>query len=186
MLTKTTPFSDLTNSGRWRAEFHVHGKGEIKSRFTVVPLGDVVAESKKAMNPSEIGSPFHYVGLENVEPVTGEAVDIELTDPTAVRSRSKVFASGDILFGRLRPNLRKVMIAEPPFDSGLCSTECIVLRVDETASTRTYLRDLLVSEPVVERLKRMQSGAALPRVSSKDLLRLKVPVPPLDEQRKLV
>ena len=128
---------------------------------------------------------FYYVGLENVEPVTGDPVRVEEVHKNAVRSRSRVFRHGDILYGRLRPYLRKALLVEGKFRWGLCSTELLVLRPDESVVCGIFLRELLVSKPLTEVICRLQSGAALPRVSPEDLLSLEVPIPSLAEQRNI-
>lgn len=187
MIGRTILLRQLIQSGRWRAEFHVHGDSEIHSgHHKMMRLADVVVESKKAIDPTSFEEDsFYYIGLEHVESVTGDPVGIVKVGTAEVRSRSKTFAKGDVLYGRLRAYLRKAFLVDDPYDKGLCSTEFIILQVDESIISNVYLRELLISDRVTERLTRMQGGAALPRVSSKDLLDLKVPIPPLDVQQEI-
>src|SRR5690606_4857297 len=154
----------------------------LSNRFETLPLARVVQESKAAIEPSTLGDRgFFYVGLENVESVTGDPVAITMVSSESVRSRSKLLKSGDVLYGRLRPYLRKVFLAPTPL-SGLCSTEFVVLRALEGVILPAFLREVLASEAVTEVVSRLQVGSALPRVSSKDLLKVEIPVPPLDVQ----
>lgn len=180
MISRIVPLKRLSDTGRWRAAVHVHGDEEIASqKYRVKTLADVVQESTTATIPSEFrGGRFHYIGLEHVEPITGDPLDVPTVGPEEVRSRSKVFKRGDVLFARLRPYLRKVLLVEEPLVEGLCSTEFIVLRPRGAAISATFLRALLSSRVVAEHVSRLQAGAALPRVSAKDLLALKIPVPP--------
>ena len=149
-------------------------------------MGDVVTESRDGVEPKRLKhKSVYFIGLENVEPITGEISANVKVDTSTIRSRSKKFQIGDILYGRLRPNLRKAAIVESPYDWGLCSTEFIILRVNESNVSPVFLRELLVTEPVTYRLVRFQGGAALPRISSKDLLNLNIPLPPLEVQMKI-
>ncbi len=188
MKTRAVPISDLIEAGKWRANLHVHLHSEINSdRFDMLPLREVVIESKVAKDPKEVTPrEFYYVGLEHVEKITGEPLSISIVTSDQVRSRSKVFEQGDILYGRLRPYLKKALYVEPPYAKGLCSTEFIVLKAKSEIIFPLFLRELLVSNAVTELVTRMQSGAALPRVSSKDLLDTKIPVPPLSFQKECV
>lgn len=188
MKVKAVPISDLIEMGKWRADLHVHADSEIKSeRFRLVPLSEVVIESKVAKDPREVSPKgFYYIGLEHVEPITGEPQGISIVTCEQVRSRSKVFEQGDILFGRLRPYLRKTFYVEPPYTNGLCSTEFIVLKAKSEFISPLFLREILVSDTVTELVTRMQAGAALPRVSSKDLLSISIPLPPLSFQKECV
>ena len=85
-------------------------------------LGDIVQPSRERVSPIEFPD-IPYVGLENIEPHSmmllghGHARD--------VRSSSLKFSAGDILYGKMRPNLNKIWVAE--FD-GLCSAEFLVFK----------------------------------------------------------
>lgn len=187
MKARTVTVSDLIKLGKWRADLHVHSDFEIKSdRFELFTIGDIVVESNAATDPRDEDGEFYYIGLEHIESVTGDAKGIEYVTAETIRSRSKVFQEGDLLYGRLRPYLRKAFFVEAPYRRGLCSTEFIVLRPNKDLILPLFLREILVSELVTERIKRMQGGAALPRISSRDLLGIKIPVPPLYYQKECV
>ncbi len=188
MKAKTVPIAELIELGKWRADLHVHADAELRSeKFDLVRLGEIVIESKIAKDPAEFGkSGFYYIGLENVESITGDSQGISIVTSEQVRSRSKVFAQKDILYGRLRPYLRKALYVELPYTNGLCSTEFIVLKANPQFILPLFLREILVSDSVTELVSRLQAGAALPRVSSKDLLNISVPVPPLKYQEECV
>ena len=187
MKARVVAFADLAKSDRWRAEFHVHGGTRpFADEQDLRRLGDIATLSTEAADPASLGTAsFYYVGLENVEPVTGDPVGVEKVGKDAVRSRSRVFRQGDILYGRLRPYLRKALLVEERYAWGLCSTELLVLRPDESVVCGVFLRELLVSKQLTDVICRLQSGAALPRVSPEDLLSLQVPIPPLQEQLKV-
>lgn len=179
--------SELIKADKWRADLYVHFDSEIKSeKFNLMPLRDVVLELKVAKDPSEEQGGFYYIGLENVEPITGEPQGISITTSENVRSRSKVFKQGNILYGRLRPYLKKAFVVEEPYTSGLCSTEFIVVEAKPEFILPLFLREILVSQAFTELVTRLQAGSALPRVSSKDLLNIAIPVPPLSFQKELV
>ena len=188
MKTKVISISDLVISGKWRANLHVHLDSEIKSeKYELIRLSDLVIESKVAKNPSDTGQEgFYYIGLENVEQLTGDLQRVTILTNDQILSRCKVFENGDILYGRLRPYLRKAVLVEPPFLRGLCSPEFIVLKTNSELILPLFLREILVSNPVTELVTRMQGGAALPRISSRDLLSINIPVPPLIFQEDIV
>jgi type I restriction enzyme S subunit len=76
------------------------------------------------------------------------------------------------------------VFAASEIDGGLCSTEFIVLRPNKEISDQV-LRAILASKWVSSQLEKLQIGAALPRVSSKDLLAMKVPLPDKQTQERL-
>lgn len=188
MKAKTISMSELLSAGKWRADLHVHEETELNSeRFELVRLGDIVKESKTARDPSEYpGEGFFYFGLEHVEQITGEPINVTIATSEQVKSRSKEFERGDVLYGRLRPYLRKAIYVEAPYDRGLCSPEFIILRANEQFVLPLFLREILISEKVTELVSRLQGGAALPRISSKDLLNINIPLPPIKLQKEYV
>src|ERR1043166_9368036 len=178
---------DLLESLRWRVEiFTDDNSHNLTSQWPSVPLAELVEESTVASEPDDYDyDQFYYVGLENVEPVTGDTVDLAMCRKGDVKSRSKVFSEGCVLYGRLRPYLRKVFLADTLYPNGLCSTEFIVMKPDTKKIQPLVLRALLASEAVAKQLSRLQIGAALPRVLARDFLRTTVPLPPLDVQARL-
>lgn len=187
MKARAVKLRDLARSDRWRAEFYVDGEVRLRaSGQRLRKIGDVVSLSAEAADPAAVGAAsFYYVGLENVDPVTGDPVGIQEVDSQAVRSRSRRFMAGDILYGRLRPYLRKALLVEKEYSWGLCSTELLVLRPKKDVICGIFLRELLVSKPLTDVICRFQSGAALPRISAEDLLAIQVPVPSIQEQRRI-
>ncbi len=64
-----------------------------------------------------------YVGLENIASRGAHLTGWALASSSI--STNSIFQAGDVLFGKLRPNLRKCVVV--PFD-GYCSTDILVLR----------------------------------------------------------
>ena len=93
---------------------------ELPHGWVNTTLGEIVEPSRQRALPTEFPD-MRYVGLEHIEQHTmrllgyGSARD--------VRSSSVRFLKGDVLYGKMRPYLNKVWVAE--FD-GLCSAEFLV------------------------------------------------------------
>lgn len=184
--TATVPFQELDHFGRWRVEvFTDRVDPQRGGKWERVPLSELAVESSEAILPSEYATEqVLYVGLENVESVTGEPVDLRPREKEEIKSRSKLFRDGYVLYGRLRPYLRKVLLATPPYHEGICSTEFIVLIPNVERILPELLRAVLASEVISKDLARFQIGAALPRISPKDFFSLRIPLPPMKVQRE--
>ena len=185
MISKIVDFKDIVACERWRVELFTDiSSAAVKSHWPMVSIGELADGSSEAILPAEcLGESVLYIGLENVESVTGEPVSLELRNKESVKSRSKVFSFGNILYGRLRPYLRKAFLASPPFENGICSTEFIVLKPRTEIVVPEVLRALLVSKQLTDELARFQIGAALPRISSRDFFSLRIPLPPMEIQK---
>lgn len=120
-----------------------------------------------------------YVGLEDVEGRTGRLLSTQTEKP---KSNKQKFAAGDVLFGRLRPNLNKGWIAT--FD-GICSTDFVVLRPQDNVLPE-YLLAFIQSARVNHDIVANVSGSRLPRVSSSFLKDIEIPLPPADIQKQFV
>lgn len=117
------------------------------------------------------------VELEHIEQQTGRLINH--VDSAEQNSTKSVFKKGDVLFGKLRPYLRKYCL--PQFD-GVCSSEIWVL-VPETCVVSEYLFYLVQSDEFLAAAN-ISSGTKMPRaewskVSNEDYF-----IPPFSEQKK--
>lgn len=134
-----------------------------------------VADNRK---PSECkGRP--YLGLEHLR--AGFPALLGVGNGSDIASAKTAFHTGDVLFGKLRPYLRKGLRA--PFD-GVCSTDVLVFRAKNGARSE-YLGYLIHTDPFVEQAIRTTSGLNHPRTSWDGLRGFLVSLPPLDEQRQI-
>ena len=82
-------------------------EGVTMSNKTVIPKNDET---------------YNYVGLENIQRDTGQLVDFEPQIGSEIKSNKVFFKKGMVLYGKLRPYLNKVHVAE--FD-GIATTEIL-------------------------------------------------------------
>ncbi len=130
----------------------------------------------------EGASNLPFVGVEHV--VAGNGV-IDFDSDSRVGSQKSAafrFDARHVLYGKLRPYLNKV--ATPDF-AGKCSTELIPLLPREGVD-RDYLAHLLRRRETVDFVMAAVTGSRMPRADMKVLLSMRVPLPPLDEQRRIV
>lgn len=140
--------------------------------FSRVPLGDVVRNVRGGIKPADMEKDADYILLEHIQPGTGIVHPVKVKEQS-VGSNKSAFDEGDILFGKLRPNLRKVCVATA---RGYCSTDIIPLRAHQQGASY-YLAAVLRSERFTTEVLRMVSGANLPRIGVKDLLSFEIPWP---------
>nr|WP_236639572.1 hypothetical protein [Salinigranum halophilum] len=138
--------------------------------WTTERLGDVFHHRRESINVND-GETVRYVGLKHLD--SGQ-LDINGYDEDGrERSSSRAFREGDILFGKLRPNLNKAAIA--PF-TGICSSDIIPIYADDEALQR-YLPYLMHSKLVRDRVVSTMEGTNLPRTSWGDLKNTLIPSP---------
>jgi type I restriction enzyme S subunit len=122
-----------------------------------------------------------YVGMEHLDP--GKRRITRFGDPTDFKSQKARFQEGDVLYGKLRPYLRKVALAG---QRGVCTTEILVFRPVDGIVTSAFLYYVLASPEVFDFSVARQTGTKMPRIAPKLLVDLELPVPPLAAQERIV
>lgn len=121
-----------------------------------------------------------YLGLAGVESQTGELSGIQ----EEVAGQAFAYEKDDILYGRLRPYLNKVLLAE---SDGICSTEFHVMKViDTTTVLPEYVAAILRSDLILLQTRHMMTGNTHPRISNDDVQNLYIPVPDISVQMQIV
>jgi type I restriction enzyme, S subunit len=120
-----------------------------------------------------------YVGLEHIP--SNAAVLCEFGSAGDSISTNTVFRSGDILFGKLRPRLRKSVRASV---DGYCSTDILVLRPSEPAHPR-FAAYVLQSDSVFTEAIRTEEGTKMPRCSWREIRDLPVFCPSRSHQQRI-
>ena len=125
------------------------------------------------------GDVHPYVALEHL--AQGRPALLGWSSAGSATSAKTVFYTGDILFGKLRPNLRKAAVA--PFD-GVCSTDILPL-FGKDGLDSPYLLHLAQWSRLQWHAIATSSGTKMPRTSWKQLGEFTFLLPPLSEQRKI-
>ena len=143
-------------------------------------LDSVAILDRQSIHPSEAEAATPYLGLEHLDG-DGGINCVQTVGSAGLKSNKFQFSDRHVLFGKLRPYLRK--IARPKF-SGVCSTDIIpILPKDEVS--RDFLFYFLRTPDTVTLATNRSSGANLPRLSPKQLASFRVPLPPLAEQQRI-
>jgi type I restriction enzyme S subunit len=157
-----------------------------ENRFSSLPqgwvwtrLGEILEPSKEKADPTKLQK-LPYIGLEHIEKDTGRLLNHGYSDE--VRSTKTKFYKGDLLYGKLRPYLNKVYLAD--FE-GICSTDILVFPENHHISNKYLLYRLLCND-FVRYASLKVSGVQHPRVNFKILSQFLIPLPPLPEQHRIV
>ena len=129
----------------------------ILSKSTITsPLGEIMSASKERGDPTAAPDSA-YIGLEHIEKDTAKIVGKGTA--AEVKSTKSVFREGDLLYGKLRPYLNKVWLAE--FD-GMCSTDILVFPKTEFIENK-FLKYRFLARDFVNfansRYRKLERGA---------------------------
>lgn len=144
----------------------------------LVSLADVAEHVRVTVVPAA-DDPRPYLGLEHL--AQGEPRVLGRDRAGAARSAKSEFLRGDVLVGKLRPNLRKAALA--PFD-GVCSTDILVLRAKGDLSPG-FLLAVIHTDAFWSFAERTAAGTRMPRTSWSSLARYRFALPPPAERARI-
>ena len=120
--------------------------------------------------------------LEDIEKDSGIILEKKRKSDREIKGVRHSFQSGDILYSKLRTYLNKVLIAP---NSGYCSTEIIPIKCLDSVTSQ-YLCVWLRSPYFLAYTQSCGYGVKMPRISTTDVRNGIVPLPPLNEQRRIM
>ena len=151
---------------------------------TVEALGAVCRLDRRTTAASgALDRGLGFVGMEHVDPETGQITFGQGSRTGEGKSQAFLFDDRHVLFGKLRPYLRKVALPTQP---GCASTELVPLLPDASRLDRSYLFHWVRRRSVIDALMAKNTGARMPRADMSVLLDMPISLPPLDKQRQIV
>lgn len=120
--------------------------------------------------------------LEDVEKGTGKLLNKSRFSERPALSDKNVFFAGDVLYGKLRPYLNKVLVAD---EDGICTTEIVPLRCYGPYEPG-YFAIALRTPFFLEYVNALSYGMKMPRLGTEDARKALLPLPPLAEQSRIV
>jgi type I restriction enzyme S subunit len=167
-----------------------HLNGEEEQPFCLPPswawsrLG-IVAQfglRDKVDSNKQISEATWVLDLEDIEKETSRLIERVPSSARPFCSSKTVFQRGDVLFGKLRPYLNKVLVAD---EDGVCTTEIVPVR-GSAGLVPEFVRIVLKSPMTMGRIERLMYGMKMPRLGTGDGCMLPFPLPPLLEQHRIV
>ena len=156
---------------------------DIPDSWEWVRLGNIssYAETKQKVNATSADPSIWGLDLEDIEK-GGRLLEHKTVGERKAVGDKTVFVKGDILYSKLRPYLLKVLVAP---DDGICTPEIVPFRVYGGINPN-YIVNYLKSPYVDNLINSITYGVKMPRVGTETMTSLLVPIPPLEEQLRIV
>jgi len=167
-MSQYKPYPTYKDSG-------VEWIGQVPAHWETLPIKRGAGLRNERRTDSPDG--WDYVGLEDVEAESGRYAPTGTASRQSEDSMVGVFRAGDVLYGKLRPYLRKAIVTG---DDGLCSTEFLVLRPGR--SSAPWLHRWLLTTEVTQQIEAGCDGAKMPRADWDHVGSIPMPLPPPAEQ----
>ena len=156
---------------------------DIPDSLEWVRLGTIssYAETKQKINATSADPSIWGLDLEDIEK-GGRLLEHKTVGERKAVGDKTVFVKGDILYSKLRPYLLKILVAP---DYGICTPEIVPFRVYGGINPN-YIVNYLKSPYVDNLINSITYGVKMPRVGTETMTSLLVPIPPLEEQLRIV
>jgi len=138
-------------------------------------IGNVISVKSEKYNPHSNRTEFICVELESISQGTGEL--LETFNSAEQKSIKNKFSPGTVLFGKLRPYLRKFYL---PYFEGVCSSEIWVMRSNKIEPAFLYS---FIQTPYFISLANQSSGSKMPRADWGLIETSKIAYPPNSAER---
>lgn len=149
--------------------------GVIPEDWELKTLGEICFPSSKRINPISCETNYKCIELEHLSQATGRLIGYSYSKN--LKSQKTLFVEDDVLFGKLRPYLRKFYFAD---FAGVCTTEIWVLKKSLDLFSG-WLYYLVQSNRVID-LANQSTGTKMPRAEWSVVGEMTITFPPLPEQ----
>lgn len=176
------------NAGRTRRKKAVHPQMapppfDLPRTWCWASLGAVFQyDAGTKCDPKALDTSAWLLELRDIEKGTGRLLNRVRLGERESRSTKSRFLPGDVLYGKLRPYLNKVIVAS---ETGYSTTEIVAIRPYLPLSSE-YCALALRRPDFVDYVTRLGQGTKMPRLRTKDAVVAPFPLPPLAEQRRIV
>ncbi len=131
------------------------------------------------------GTTFNYIEMGCVNPAYGIIESQTIETKKAPSRATQIVHAGDLIIGTTRPYLKRFAMVTEQYHNNVCSSAFQVIAPDKTYNLN-FLHEFLLTSFAVEQFEHYMTGALYPAITSKDLRKIQIPLPPLSVQNEIV
>jgi type I restriction enzyme, S subunit len=149
---------------------------------------DNVVLNVNSWNPVRDGDEqlIYYIDLSSIDQQSKTIKANESIVAKEAPSRARQLVKrGDVLVSTVRPNLNGVAMVDEILDGATASTGFCVLRPNQDKLDGSYLFHWVKSSSFVSSMVQQATGASYPAVSDRIVKGSKIPLPPIDQQKRI-
>ena len=156
---------------------------DIPESWKWVRLGDCTgySQTKPKISPKDITDDMWSLDLEDIQKESGAILTRTTTSERKITGDKVLFYKGQVLYSKLRPYLKKILIAP---DNGICTPELVPFNTYLVYAN--YIVYVLRSPHIDYVVNSVTYGVKMPRVGTETMVNLLIPLPPLSEQKRIV
>jgi len=152
-------------------------------------LGELVEFAKETWDQKSIfDNQFPYIEISNIDTSNGEIAKTDFVPVAEAPSRAKmVVREGDIIISTTRPNRGAITAISEEQDGFIASTGFAILRdLKNNQVLKDYLFVALRTSISLQQMEQRTTGGNYPAITTEDLRKIKIVVPEIKTQEKIV
>ncbi|PJE81039.1 hypothetical protein COU58_04585 [Candidatus Pacearchaeota archaeon CG10_big_fil_rev_8_21_14_0_10_32_42] len=151
-------------------------------------LGEVIEFSSETWNQKDFfDNEFPYIEISEIDTSTGEIQNITYYEKDEAPSRAKMIVrENDIIVSTTRPHRGAIASIDKTRDGFIASTGFAILRNLKTELNKKYLLFILRTQLSLKQMLQRSSGGNYPAITSEELKKVIIPLPPISIQEKIV
>jgi restriction endonuclease S subunit len=153
--------------------------------WRLIQLNELGTRLRSTTDPSESGdTKFEYYSF----PAYDDGRKPRFTLGSEINSRKRELHGGELLIARLNPRIQRVWAVSDSENPKIASTEFVAVDITSEDVNKRYLIHFFQSEMAEKILCSKVTGAvgSRSRVSYDDVMEVEIPLPPLNEQERIV
>ena len=164
-------------------KYYVHSHTLMCEKKEYKKLSDVCDINKNNINKNSYNF-INYIDISSIN--TGKLVKItKLENNFPSRAKRKV-SKNNILLSNVRPNLKKYVFIDKEYKNCVASTGFSVISLQNNKNNLKYIYYQISSDKITEYLTLNATGSQYPSINIHIVKNIKIPIPSLDIQNKIV
>jgi restriction endonuclease S subunit len=183
LQTFQVAFSDFINWNPYQIVEFETAKNALNPTFQRIKIGDFVTVKKRKLklenhqNYQRITTQLYQKGIVLRDAVNGKNIKTKT---------QFIVQTGDIVISKINARKGGFGIIPKALNEAIVSSDYIVLNVDENIILKDFFILILDSEWFLNRLKEVSQGTVFQRIKVQLFLNLEIPIPSIDQQKKIV
>ncbi|WP_420322200.1 restriction endonuclease subunit S [Flagellimonas sp.] len=149
-------------------------------------LGEITLTSTKTNKKKEKSdNEFLYIDINAIDNKSFKITEPKLYTWSSAPSRAQqIVKENDIVFSTVRPYLKNIAFVEKKYHDEIASTGFCVIR--PVLINPKYVFYYVLSNKFINKVNSLAKGTSYPAVTSKVVFNQRIPIPPLNEQQRIV
>ncbi len=159
---------------------------ELPEGWELTTIGEVTLPYETIQPTKEAEKEFQYIDIGSIDNSTQTITNPKSFLGKDAPSRARrVVKTDDVLFSTVRTYLKNIARVPIGLDGVLTSTGIAVLRSSSSIDS-DFLFHWVLSEQFIQKMSSSMDGTLYPAVTDKDVSIASIPLPPLNEQKRIV